>query len=83
MHSHEYKNPSEFANKTVCIIGASHSGEDIAREVGLNCTKVYLLAKAHTVTGDKSPFGEKMNIYRIKGTIDRISSQKIYIKSEN
>ena len=47
MHSHEYKNPDTFKDKTVCILGAAASGVDLSREIAMVSDKCYLFAKKH------------------------------------
>jgi hypothetical protein len=42
LHAIEYDTPDSYANKTVLCIGARASGADIAKEIGLVATKVYL-----------------------------------------
>ncbi|XP_015434732.1 PREDICTED: flavin-containing monooxygenase FMO GS-OX-like 3 [Dufourea novaeangliae] len=42
IHSHQYRVPEVYARKTVCILGASWSGIDIAIEVSQYADKVYL-----------------------------------------
>lgn len=42
IHSHQYRQPEAYAGKTVCILGASWSGIDIALEVATHADKVYL-----------------------------------------
>ncbi|XP_078046172.1 uncharacterized protein LOC144474783 isoform X1 [Augochlora pura] len=42
IHSHQYRLPELYARKTVCILGASWSGIDIAMEVAQYAEKVYL-----------------------------------------
>lgn len=41
-HSHQYRVPEAYAGQTVCILGASWSGIDIALEVAQHASKVYL-----------------------------------------
>jgi len=40
IHSHQYRVPDIYANKNVCILGASWSGIDIAMEVAQHANKV-------------------------------------------
>ncbi|XP_076647845.1 uncharacterized protein LOC143356225 [Halictus rubicundus] len=42
IHSHQYRIPEMYARRTVCILGASWSGIDIAIEVSQYAEKVYL-----------------------------------------
>ncbi|XP_058799319.1 uncharacterized protein LOC131668865 [Phymastichus coffea] len=42
LHSHQYRKPEDFADKNVCILGASWSGIDICLEVTKYARKVYL-----------------------------------------
>ncbi|XP_066270805.1 flavin-containing monooxygenase 1-like isoform X3 [Branchiostoma lanceolatum] len=41
-HSRSYRTPDRFQGKTVLVIGAGNSAGDIAAEVGLTASKVYL-----------------------------------------
>ena len=68
MHSHEYKNPNEFKDKTVCILGAAASGTDLSREIATVSDKCYLFAKKHG--SGEAICGQNKNIYNITGTID-------------
>lgn len=67
MHSHDYKEASELAGKTVAILGAKHSGYDIGLELSEVCLKVYLIAKVHRHS--TTPTGPKGNIHIVTGTI--------------
>lgn len=42
IHAIEYDNAAEYTGKTVLCVGARASGADIAREIGLVASKVYL-----------------------------------------
>eukprot|EP00798_Chlamydomonas_sp_ICE-L_P014527 gene14527-20558_t len=68
MHSHNYREPNMFKDKVVLVVGASNSGDDIAREVSTVSDKVLLSArtwKAEQSLGpDSTPFGSNCNIYR-------------------
>ncbi|KAF2366274.1 Flavin monooxygenase-like [Trinorchestia longiramus] len=42
LHSHSYRDPSDYAGKTVVVLGASSSGIDISIELSAVAQKVYL-----------------------------------------
>lgn len=42
MHSHDYRIPDRFKDKTVIVLGAAASGSDIAHEIASVAKKVYL-----------------------------------------
>lgn len=45
LHSHNYRVPDEYVDKSVVLIGASNSGTDIAAELNGVCRRVYLCSK--------------------------------------
>jgi cation diffusion facilitator CzcD-associated flavoprotein CzcO len=46
LHSHSYRQKEVFAGQRVVVVGASASGEDIAREVAETAQEVYLSARS-------------------------------------
>lgn len=67
VHSHNYRKPDSFAGKTVLLIGAMASGEDLSREIAGVAKTVYLSARswqnpewANSTDG----FGARGNIFR-------------------
>ena len=46
LHSSEYRNPSQLASGPVLVVGASHSGSDIAMELSRSRT-TYLSGRSH------------------------------------
>eukprot|EP00736_Rhodelphis_marinus_P014327 Rmarinus@m.13776 len=42
LHSHNYRDPSFYEDKVVCVIGAAASGTDISREIASTAKLVYL-----------------------------------------
>ena len=49
MHSHDYRTPEPFKNKTVVVLGAAASGSDIAIEICDLARKVYLCHNTPTL----------------------------------
>lgn len=62
-HSHDYREPSAFADKTVVIFGTSSSGQDIAREVADVAKSVYLCGRHKSVDDKSDLIGHTGNIY--------------------
>ncbi|XP_065830618.1 flavin-containing monooxygenase 5-like [Oscarella lobularis] len=46
LHSHAYRKWTQFAGKTVLIVGLGNSGADIAVELSRHCKKVYLSTRS-------------------------------------
>jgi cation diffusion facilitator CzcD-associated flavoprotein CzcO len=70
-HSHNYRTCEPYIGKTVVIVGAMSSGEDIARELADGGAKtVYLSARAWqsptwgTREAQDQPLGKRGNLYR-------------------
>jgi hypothetical protein len=55
-HSRDYDDASVFTNKTVLVIGGKSSGTDLAREMSLYASKVYVSDRNH-VTNDTITHG--------------------------
>ncbi|KAJ1534654.1 hypothetical protein HK096_003594, partial [Nowakowskiella sp. JEL0078] len=55
LHSHDYRTSDQFKNKHVIVVGGGHSGIDIAREISLVASQVFISLKdsdlAETLTG--------------------------------
>jgi len=51
LHSHSYRVPDEYVDKSVVLIGASNSGTDIAAELDGVCSRVYLCSKDWLIPG--------------------------------
>ena len=47
VHSHNYREPSEYAGKKVVILGAMASGEDLSREIAEVAAEVHLAARGY------------------------------------
>jgi len=47
LHSHNYRKPEVFINKTVVVVGAGPSGLDIALDLAGYATKVGILYLRH------------------------------------
>eukprot|EP00958_Prasinococcus_capsulatus_P000481 scaffold44_cov411-Prasinococcus_capsulatus_cf.AAC.6 len=45
-HSHNYREPSQFMERRVVVLGAAASGEDISREIATCASKVFLCARS-------------------------------------
>lgn len=75
MHSHNYRDNSQFKNKRVVVVGASNSGDDLARELAEVASCVYISAKSWRGQADDwwqddahpyhVPFGPRSNIHRV------------------
>eukprot|EP01006_Ploeotia_vitrea_P003655 TRINITY_DN113002_c0_g1_i1.p1 TRINITY_DN113002_c0_g1~~TRINITY_DN113002_c0_g1_i1.p1 ORF type:complete len:548 (+),score=64.51 TRINITY_DN113002_c0_g1_i1:35-1678(+) len=48
MHSHGYKEPSPFKDKTVVIVGIGNSGSDLTAEVSKHAKQTYLVSRSGT-----------------------------------
>eukprot|EP00736_Rhodelphis_marinus_P007431 Rmarinus@m.18496 len=46
MHSHSYKDPDPFKDKTVAVVGIGNSGGDLAVELSRSCRHVYLSTRS-------------------------------------
>ncbi|KAK3242162.1 Flavin-containing monooxygenase FMO GS-OX5 [Cymbomonas tetramitiformis] len=67
MHSHNYRKPEDFAGQRVLVIGASASGEDVAREIAERADVVHLAARSwqNPAWADATePIGPRLNVYR-------------------
>lgn len=67
MHSHSYRRGESFAGQRVVVVGASASGEDIAREVAETAREVYLSARSWQNpewATDTNPIGRLSNTWR-------------------
>ncbi|KAG2443029.1 hypothetical protein HYH02_009444 [Chlamydomonas schloesseri] len=68
LHSHNYREPAQWAGKTVLVVGASNSGEDVSRELSAGGAARVLLAarswKNEAWGADAAPYGPANNIYR-------------------
>ncbi|CAG9463527.1 unnamed protein product [Pedinophyceae sp. YPF-701] len=72
MHSHNYRNPEDFAGKVVLVLGASASGEDISRELTSSAAHVYLSARTWMNPqwgGDTAPTGDGGNLERVANLV--------------
>ncbi|XP_046745134.1 flavin-containing monooxygenase FMO GS-OX3-like isoform X2 [Diprion similis] len=76
IHSHQYRKPETYANKKVCILGASWSGLDIAIEVSKYADKIYL---SHNLADPKISKLPK-NVKEVAG-IDRIHGSTFVFKT--
>lgn len=71
MHAHNYRRPGPaFEGRTVVVVGAMSSGEDLAREVAEVARRVYLSARAWqnpdwgTTAAQEEPIGARGNVLR-------------------
>eukprot|EP00198_Chlamydomonas_reinhardtii_P014012 XP_001703349.1 flavin-containing monooxygenase [Chlamydomonas reinhardtii] len=73
LHSHNYREPTQWAGKVrqgwaVLVVGASNSGEDVSRELSEGGAARVLLAarswKNEAWGADAAPYGPRNNIYR-------------------
>lgn len=55
LHSRAYRDPAPFAGRTVLVLGASNSGEDIARDLAPVAARVLLSAATFQTAGDVAP----------------------------
>ncbi|XP_046493273.1 uncharacterized protein [Neodiprion pinetum] len=76
IHSHQYRKPETYANKKVCILGASWSGVDIACELSKYAEKIYLSHNLEDLKMKKLP----ENVQEVAG-IDRIHGNTFVFKS--
>lgn len=68
MHSHNYRTPDPFENKTVIVLGAGASGMDISLEVASQASLVYLSHNNPTL-----PTKLPKNIVQVPGIIECIT----------
>ena len=54
-HSHNYRTPEGFEGKTVVVLGAMASGEDLAREIATRAKTVHLAARGWTPPREEGP----------------------------
>ncbi|GAX79852.1 hypothetical protein CEUSTIGMA_g7292.t1 [Chlamydomonas eustigma] len=68
MHSHNYREPKQFKDQIVLVVGASNSGEDISREVASVASQVHVCARSWkrgvADIGPSTPYGLRTNMYR-------------------
>lgn len=77
MHSHDYDDPSIFANKSVVLIGAGASGADIAREIS-QVGSVVVVDRHLPVSSPEmvEVGGELDNVYRCQ-SIEKITKDGV------
>lgn len=64
MHSNEYRGNKMFQNKTVVVVGGSHSAGDISVDTSLTADQVYLSMRSGTwVITRNGPFGWPRDLY--------------------
>ena len=81
MHSHDYRTPEPFKNKTVAVLGAAASGSDIAIDICDWARKVYLCHNTPTLPSKFS--GELFHFYLVSNMVsDKISIYK-YVSIDN
>lgn len=70
VHSHNYRDSRGYEGKSVVVVGAMSSGEDISREIAEVASTVYLSANSWqnpqwgTPEARREPMGQKGNIWR-------------------
>lgn len=57
LHSHDYKDPADFAGKRVCIVGVGNSGMDIASDLCTTTERCVLVARSTPLIIPKLIFG--------------------------
>jgi cation diffusion facilitator CzcD-associated flavoprotein CzcO len=57
LHSHDYKDPADFAGKRVCVVGVGNSGLDIASDLCTTAEYCYLVGRTTPVIIPKLIFG--------------------------
>jgi hypothetical protein len=76
-HTNEHtRTPAPFAGRTVLVVGASNSGEDLCREIAAVAARVVICARAwkNAAWGrDDAPFGPRGNIER-RGMVARLGA---------
>ena len=82
IHSRMYRNPEEFKDKNVCVLGSAASGEDISTEIATSCKKCYVVGSVHMDPNGKSPYGPNQNIYRVYGTIDEVNENGVHVAAD-
>jgi hypothetical protein len=67
MHSHDYRQPEDFAGRRVVILGVGNSAMDIAVELSYTAEKVYLAHRRGTYIVPKFVFGRALDQWRVDG----------------
>eukprot|EP00897_Mesotaenium_endlicherianum_P004155 jgi/Mesen1/3768/ME000205S03029 len=64
MHSHNYRTPDAFTDKTVVVIGAAASGEDIAREIAQVAAEVHMCSRSwSSASAPPGPCNSRGNLW--------------------
>ena len=58
------------------MLGGAASGIDLSREIAEVCDQCYLVAKGHMHSD--TPAGERMNIHKIWGTVDKVKDKSVH-----
>lgn len=58
LHSHYYREPSQFIGKRVCVVGVGNSALDIASDLAMTSDKVVLIARSNALVIPKLVFGQ-------------------------
>ncbi|KAI9275690.1 hypothetical protein BDA99DRAFT_496234 [Phascolomyces articulosus] len=83
LHSQNYRQPQDYANKTVLVVGNGSSSADLVRETSTTATKVY-----YSIRGDDSPFSKtvhEMNLENVEriGALSKFSADSGIIECED
>ncbi len=58
LHSHDYKEPSRFVGKRVCVVGVGNSALDIASDLAVTSERTILVARSNALIIPKLVFGK-------------------------
>lgn len=57
LHGHDYREPNDFVDKKVCVVGTGNSAVDIASDVCVNSPRTVMVARTGVVIAPKLMFG--------------------------
>ncbi|KAG0360504.1 flavin monooxygenase-like protein [Gamsiella multidivaricata] len=66
MHSHFYRSPDEFKNKKVVVVGLGNSAVDLAVELSMNQSQVYLAIRSPIWVAPRWLFGKPLDYYTLR-----------------
>lgn len=84
IHTHSYREPEDYVDQKVLIIGAGMSGRDIALDLSKSCTEVYISNRGNSFTSKfPSNVHEMPSIVKLRedATVDFSNSQSIQVDS--
>ncbi len=67
MHSHDYRQPEDFAGQRVVVLGMGNSAMDMAVELSYTAAKVYLAHRRGAHIVPKYLFGRPLDQWSVKG----------------